>query len=102
SRELSKRPPGRTHQILGEPTTGLHFGDGQGLLDVLVRLVGAGIPVLVGEHSLDVIKKADRLIALGPEGGARRGETRGEGTPRDVAKSKRSYTGQVLKEAGVG
>ncbi len=102
SRELSKRPTGRTLYILDEPTTGLHFADVQRLLDVLDRLVEAGNTVLVIEHNLDVIKNADWIIDLGPEGGDRGGEIVAEGPPREVAKSKRSYTGQVLREAGVG
>ncbi|MCS6285927.1 MAG: excinuclease ABC subunit UvrA [Nitrospira sp.] len=101
SRELSKRPTGRTMYILDEPTTGLHFADVQRLVDVLDRLVEAGNTVLVIEHNLDVIKNADWIIDLGPEGGDRGGEIVVEGPPREVAKSKRSYTGQVLKEAGV-
>ncbi len=102
SRELSKRPTGRTLYILDEPTTGLHFADVQRLLDVLDRLVEAGNTVLVIEHNLDVIKNADWIIDLGPEGGDRGGEIVAEGPPKEVAKAKRSYTGQVLKEAGVG
>jgi excinuclease ABC subunit A len=101
SRELSKRPTGRTMYILDEPTTGLHFADVQRLLDVLDRLVETGNTVVVIEHNLDVIKNADWIIDLGPEGGDRGGEVVTEGPPRDIAKSKRSYTGQVLKEAGV-
>jgi excinuclease ABC subunit A len=101
SRELSKRPTGRTMYILDEPTTGLHFADVQRLLDVLDRLVETGNTVVVIEHNLDVIKNADWIIDLGPEGGDRGGEIVTEGPPRDIAKSKRSYTGQVLKEAGV-
>ena len=101
SRELSKRPTGRTMYILDEPTTGLHFADVQRLLDVLDRLVEAGNTVVVIEHNLDVIKNADWIIDLGPEGGDRGGEIVTEGPPRDIAKSKRSYTGQVLKEAGI-
>ncbi len=101
SRELSKRPTGRTMYILDEPTTGLHFADVQRLLDVLDRLVEAGNTVVVIEHNLDVIKNADWVIDLGPEGGDRGGEIVAEGPPREIAKSKRSYTGQVLKEAGV-
>jgi excinuclease ABC subunit A len=101
SRELSKRPTGRTMYILDEPTTGLHFADVQRLLDVLDRLVEAGNTVLVIEHNLDVIKNADWVIDLGPEGGDRGGEIVAEGPPKEIAKSKRSYTGQVLKEAGV-
>ncbi|MBM4127262.1 MAG: excinuclease ABC subunit A [Nitrospira sp.] len=102
SRELSKRATGRTMYILDEPTTGLHFADVQRLLEVLDRLVEAGNTVLVIEHNLDVIKNADWIIDLGPEGGDRGGEIVAEGPPKDIAKSKRSYTGQVLKEAGVG
>ncbi len=101
SRELSKRATGRTMYILDEPTTGLHFADVQRLLDVLDRLVEAGNTVLVIEHNLDVIKNADWIIDLGPEGGDRGGEIVAEGPPKEIAKSKRSYTGQVLKEAGV-
>ncbi len=102
SRELSKRATGRTLYILDEPTTGLHFADIQRLLDVLNRLVEAGNTIVVIEHNLDVIKNADWLIDLGPEGGDRGGEIVAEGAPRELAKVKRSYTGQVLKEAGVG
>jgi excinuclease ABC subunit A len=101
SRELSKRPTGRTMYILDEPTTGLHFADVQRLLDVLDRLVEAGNTVLVIEHNLDVIKNADWIIDLGPEGGDRGGEIVAEGPPKEIAKSKRSYTGQVLKESGI-
>ena len=101
SRELSKRPTGRTLYILDEPTTGLHFADVQRLLDVLDRLVEAGNTVLVIEHNLDVIKNADWIIDLGPEGGDRGGELVAEGPPHEVANSKRSYTGQVLREAGI-
>src|SRR4029077_18052372 len=88
--------------ILDEPTTGLHFADVQRLLDVLDRLVGGGNTVVVIEHNLDVIKNADWIIDLGPEGGDRGGEIVAEGPPKEIAKSKRSYTGQVLKEAGEG
>jgi excinuclease ABC subunit A len=102
SRELSKRATGRTLYILDEPTTGLHFADVQRLLDVLDRLVEAGNTVLVIEHNLDVIRNADWIIDLGPEGGDRGGEIVAEGPPREIAKAKKSYTGQVLKEAGLG
>jgi len=102
SRELSKRATGRTLYILDEPTTGLHFADIQRLLDVLNRLVEAGNTVLVIEHNLDVIKNADWLIDLGPEGGDRGGEIVAEGRPGEIAQVEESYTGQVLKEAGVG
>ncbi len=101
SRELSKRATGRTLYILDEPTTGLHFADVQRLLEVLDRLVEAGNTVLVIEHNLDVIKNADWIIDLGPEGGDRGGDIVAEGTPKDIAKAKRSYTGQVLREAGL-
>ncbi len=101
SRELSKRATGRTLYILDEPTTGLHFADIQRLLDVLDRLTEAGNTVLVIEHNLDVIRNADWIIDLGPEGGDRGGEIVAEGSPKEVAKSKRSYTGQVLREAGL-
>ncbi|MEQ1791959.1 MAG: excinuclease ABC subunit UvrA, partial [Nitrospiraceae bacterium] len=89
SRELSKRPTGRTMYILDEPTTGLHFADVQRLLDVLDRLVEAGNTVLVIEHNIDVIKNADWIIDLGPEGGDRGGEIVAEGPPKEIAKSKR-------------
>jgi len=101
SRELSKRATGRTLYILDEPTTGLHFADVQRLLDVLDRLVETGNTVLVIEHNLDVIKNADWIIDLGPEGGDRGGEIVTEGPPREIAKAKKSYTGQVLREAGL-
>jgi excinuclease ABC subunit A len=101
SRELSKRATGRTLYILDEPTTGLHFADIQRLLDVLNRLVEAGNTVVVIEHNLDVIKNADWIIDLGPEGGDRGGEIIAEGTPREVATVRGSYTGQVLREAGL-
>jgi excinuclease ABC subunit A len=102
SRELSKRATGRTLYILDEPTTGLHFADIQRLLDVLNRLVEAGNTVVVIEHNLDVIRNADWIIDLGPEGGDQGGEIVATGSPREMAKAKRSYTGQVLKEAGIG
>src|SRR3989454_485136 len=101
-RELSKRATGRTLYILDEPTTGLHFADIQKLLDVLNRLVEAGNTVLVIEHNLDVIRNADWIMDLGPEGGDHGGEIVAEGKPADLARVAHSYTGQVLKEAGVG
>ena len=101
SRELSKRATGRTLYILDEPTTGLHFADIQRLLEVLNRLVEAGNSVVVIEHNLDVIRNADWIIDLGPEGGDHGGEIVAEGAPHDLARVKRSYTGQVLQEAGV-
>jgi len=96
--ELSKRATGRTLYMLDEPTTGLHFADIQKLLDVLCRLVDAGNTVVVIEHNLDVIKTADHIIDLGPEGGDAGGEIVAEGTPEEVAKNPRSYTGMFLKE----
>jgi excinuclease ABC subunit A len=95
--ELSKRDTGRTFYILDEPTTGLHFEDVRMLLEVLHRLVDRGNTVLVIEHNLDVIKTADWVIDLGPEGGLRGGEVVAAGTPEDVAAVDRSYTGQYLK-----
>ncbi len=101
SRELSKRATGRTLYILDEPTTGLHFADIQRLMDVLNRLVEAGNTVLVIEHNLDVIRNSDWIIDLGPEGGDRGGEIVAEGKPSDLALVPQSYTGQVLRQAGV-
>ena len=95
--ELSKRDTGRTFYILDEPTTGLHFEDVRMLLDVLHRLVDRGNTVLVIEHNLDVIKTADWVIDLGPDGGLRGGQVVASGTPEDVAAVKESYTGQFLK-----
>ncbi len=95
--ELSKRDTGRTFYILDEPTTGLHFEDVRLLLDVLHRLVDRGNTVLVIEHNLDVIKTADWIIDLGPEGGARGGTVVAAGTPEDVAAVEASYTGQYLR-----
>ena len=98
SRELSKRSTGRTVYILDEPTTGLHFADIQHLLDVLMRLVEAGNTVIVIEHNLDVIKTADYLIDLGPEGGDGGGRIVAEGTPEMVAQVDASHTGRFLRE----
>ncbi|MBM3289948.1 MAG: ATP-binding cassette domain-containing protein, partial [Candidatus Hydrogenedentes bacterium] len=95
--ELSKRQTGRTLYILDEPTTGLHAVDVDKLLHVLHRLVESGNTVLVIEHNLDVIKTADWIVDLGPEGGDRGGEIVAVGTPEQVAKVKGSYTGQHLK-----
>jgi len=97
SKELSKRDTGKTLYILDEPTTGLHFHDVKQLLAVLHRLRDHGNTVLVIEHNLDVIKTADWIIDLGPEGGSKGGHIIAEGTPEDVAKNKKSYTGQFLK-----
>ena len=98
SKELSKRPTGRTLYILDEPTTGLHFVDIQRLLDVIDRLVETGNTVLVIEHNLDVIRNADWIIDLGPEGGDQGGFVVAEGTPQSVMQIKASRTGQVLLE----
>ncbi len=94
--ELSKVATGETLYILDEPTTGLHFADVQRLLDVLGRLVDAGNTVVVIEHNLDVIKTADRLIDLGPEGGDEGGEVVATGTPEEVAAVEGSHTGRFL------
>jgi excinuclease ABC subunit A len=96
AKELSKRATGRTLYILDEPTTGLHFHDVAKLLEVLHELTDQGNTVVVIEHNLEVIKTADWLIDLGPEGGDGGGEIVAEGTPEDVVKVKRSYTGQFL------
>ena len=98
SKELSKRATGKTIYILDEPTTGLHFADVHKLLDVLQRLVDTGNTVIVIEHNLDIIKSADYIFDLGPEGGAKGGEIVAKGTPEQIAKVKKSYTGQALKE----
>ena len=97
AKELSKRSTGRTLYILDEPTTGLHFHDVAKLLDVLHELVEGGNTMVVIEHNLEVIKTADWIIDLGPEGGDGGGEIVAAGTPEDVAAVKRSYTGQFLK-----
>jgi excinuclease ABC subunit A len=98
SKELSKRATGKTLYILDEPTTGLHFDDIKKLLTVLNKLVGKGNTVIVIEHNLDVIKCADHIIDLGPEGGDAGGEIIAEGTPEAIAKNPRSYTGQFIKQ----
>ncbi|MEP6923039.1 MAG: excinuclease ABC subunit UvrA [Pyrinomonadaceae bacterium] len=97
SKELSKRATGKTIYILDEPTTGLHFADVHKLLDVLQRLVEMGNTVIVIEHNLDVIKSADYIVDLGPEGGIHGGKVVATGTPEQVAKNKKSYTGEALK-----
>jgi excinuclease ABC subunit A len=97
SRELSKRATGRTLYILDEPTTGLHLADIEKLLLVLNRLVDEGNTVIVIEHNLEVIKTADYLIDLGPEGGEGGGELVAAGTPEEVGRHLASYTGQFLR-----
>jgi excinuclease ABC subunit A len=99
AKELSRVATGRTVYILDEPTTGLHFADVQRLLDVLHRLVDAGNTVIVIEHNMDVIKSADWLVDLGPEGGEGGGYLIAEGRPEEVAMAEQSYTGQFLREA---
>src|SRR5437899_2603106 len=95
--ELSRRDTGKTFYILDEPTTGLHFADIERLLNVLHRLVDAGNTVVVIEHNLDVLKTADHIIDLGPEGGDKGGEVVAAGTPEEIVRNRRSYTGQYLK-----
>ncbi len=97
--ELSKRSTGKTMYILDEPTTGLHFADVSKLIAILQRLIEGGNTVVVIEHNLDVIKTADYIIDLGPEGGNKGGEVVAAGTPEEVAKVKESYTGTFLKKA---
>ncbi|MGA8613108.1 MAG: ATP-binding cassette domain-containing protein, partial [Xanthobacteraceae bacterium] len=97
AKELSKRATGRTLYILDEPTTGLHFHDVAKLLEVLHELVESGNTVVVIEHNLEVIKTADWIIDLGPEGGDGGGEIVAAGPPEDIVREKRSYTGQFLK-----
>jgi excinuclease ABC subunit A len=97
--ELQRRSTGRTIYVLDEPTTGLHFEDVRKLLMVLQRLVDTGNTVVVIEHNMDVIKCADWIIDLGPEGGSGGGTLVAEGTPEAVAKVKNSYTGKFLAEA---
>jgi excinuclease ABC subunit A len=96
--ELSKRATGRTIYILDEPTTGLHFADVSKLLEVLKRLSYSGNTVLVIEHNLDVIKTADWIVDLGPEGGERGGTVIAQGAPEEIARNPKSFTGQYLKQ----
>ncbi|MBO6564583.1 MAG: excinuclease ABC subunit UvrA, partial [Pseudomonadales bacterium] len=98
ARELSKRDTGQTLYILDEPTTGLHFHDIQQLLEVIHRLRDHGNTIVVIEHNLDVIKTADWIVDLGPEGGSGGGQIIAEGTPEAVANMKQSFTGQFLKK----
>jgi excinuclease ABC subunit A len=96
AKELSRRGTGRTLYILDEPTTGLHFEDTHKLLDVLNKLVDQGNTVVIIEHNLDVIKSADYVIDLGPEGGQGGGRIVATGTPEEVSRSRESFTGQFL------
>ena len=98
TRELAKRSGGKTVYILDEPTTGLHFHDVKKLIGVLDSLVEKGNTVIVIEHNLDVIKSADYILDLGPEGGSAGGQIIAKGTPEEVARVKKSYTGQFLKQ----
>jgi excinuclease ABC subunit A len=96
--ELSKKDTGKTVYILDEPTTGLHFEDIRVLLNVLERLVDKGNTVIVIEHNMDVIKMADHIIDMGPDGGAQGGKILFEGTPEDLAKKRIGYTASFLKQ----
>ena len=99
--ELSKRDTGRTLYILDEPTTGLHFEDVRQLIEVLNKLVDRGNTVIVIEHNLDVVKVADWIIDIGPEGGAAGGKVLAAGTPHEVAVVEESSTGQFLRKMGI-
>jgi len=99
--ELSKRDTGRTLYILDEPTTGLHFEDIRQLLEVLNKLVDRGNTVVVIEHNLDVVKVADHIIDIGPEGGAAGGRIVAAGTPHEIACTQGSYTGEFLRRMGI-
>ena len=96
--ELSKRGTGKTIYVLDEPTTGLHFADVHKLIDILRKLSDSGNTVVVIEHNLDVIKTADYIIDIGPEGGDMGGTIVATGTPEEVAKNKASYTGMYIKK----
>ena len=96
--ELAKRDTGKTIYILDEPTTGLHFEDIRVLLEVLNKLVDKGNTVIVIEHNLDVIKVADHIIDIGPEGGKNGGEVLCVGTPEEIIKSRKSFTAKFLKD----
>jgi excinuclease ABC subunit A len=98
STELSRRGTGKTIYILDEPTTGLHTADVQKLIEMLQRLCENGNTVLVVEHNLDVIKTADYIIDMGPEGGENGGTVIAQGTPEEIAECKKSYTGKFLKK----
>ena len=96
--ELSKKATGKTLYILDEPTTGLHIADVHKLVDILQRLVDTGNSIIVIEHNLDLIKTADYIIDLGPEGGEKGGEVISVGTPEQIVRNEQSYTGQFLKK----
>jgi excinuclease ABC, A subunit len=96
--ELSKRNTGKNLYILDEPTTGLHFADVDKLSQVIDKLVESGNTVIIIEHNLDIIKRADYIIDLGPDGGVKGGKVVATGTPEEVAKVKNSYTGQYLRK----
>jgi len=96
--ELSKKATGKTIYILDEPTTGLHFADLEKLLYVLKSLVAKGNTVVIIEHNLDVVKNADWIIDLGPEGGDQGGEVVAVGTPHEISQNSKSWTGKFLKE----
>ena len=98
AKELSKRSTGKTLFVLDEPTTGLHFADIELLLNVLNRLKDQGNTIVVIEHNLDVVKTADWIIDLGPEGGSDGGNIVASGTPEEIAKVNQSFTGQFLKK----
>jgi excinuclease ABC subunit A len=98
ARELSKRQTGKTLYLLDEPTTGLHFDDVKKLLDVLHRLTDLGNTIIIIEHNVDVIRNADWIIDLGPEGGEEGGKIIAQGTPEAIARNKKSYTGQALAD----
>ena len=95
---MSKRQTGKTLYLLDEPTTGLHFDDVKKLLDVLHRLTDLGNTIIIIEHNLDVIRNADWIIDLGPEGGEEGGKMVAQGTPEQVMRNKKSYTGQALTQ----
>jgi excinuclease ABC subunit A len=102
ARELSKRQTGKTLYLLDEPTTGLHFDDVSKLLEVLHRLTDLGNSIIIIEHNMDVIRNADWIIDLGPEGGEDGGRIVAQGTPEQVARTKKSYTGQALAKLLLG
>jgi excinuclease ABC subunit A len=98
ARELARKSAGRCLYVLDEPTSGLHFNDVKQLLEVLDRLISSGNTLIIIEHNLDVIKSADYIIDLGPEGGANGGWIVARGTPEEVARAAESYTGEYLKK----